>query len=99
MVVCLPEKSPSLSPRTLGMPLLTILSLRAAHLVLVLSLGLCLGAVVALVRWPPGFETDLRNIHAAHSPVLQVQDKIATIFGGSQGHLVFQCNPDESQCL
>jgi predicted RND superfamily exporter protein len=68
----------------MGMPFLTVLSLRAARLVLGVSLGLCLGAVVALLRWPPGFETDLRNIHAAHSPVLQVQTKIAAIFGGSQ---------------
>jgi predicted RND superfamily exporter protein len=84
LVVCLPEKALPLPPRTMGMPFLTVLSLRAARLVLGLSLGLCLGAVAALVRWPPGFETDLRNIHAAHSPVLQVQARIATIFGGSQ---------------
>jgi uncharacterized protein len=84
LVVCLPGKSPALPPRTMGMPFLTVFSLRAARLVLGISLGLCLGAVVALVRWSLGFETDLRNIHAAHSPVLQVQAKIAAIFGGSQ---------------
>jgi hypothetical protein len=83
LVVCLPEKAPSLPPRSLGMPFLS-LSLQAARLVLGLSLGLCLGAVAVLVRWPPGFETDLRNIHAARSPVLQVQAQIAAIFGGSQ---------------
>jgi uncharacterized protein len=84
LVVCLPHKSQPFQPRTLGVPYFMRLALSVPRLVLGLSLGLCLGAIVVLVRWPPGFETDLRHIHAANSPVLAVQAHIATLFGGSQ---------------
>ena len=43
-----------------------------------------MGAIAVLLWWPPRFDTDLRNIHAKDSPTLQVQTRIATIFGGSQ---------------
>jgi hypothetical protein len=84
LIVCLPRRNTPPLPRTIGVPQLMALTLKAPALVLWLSLGLCLGAIATLVRWPPGFETDLRNIHAADSPALQVQTRIAAIFGGSQ---------------
>jgi predicted RND superfamily exporter protein len=84
LVACLPDRHGHPQPRSLGIPRLLALTLRAPALVLGVSLALCLGAVAALAWWPPGFETDLRNIHAADSPVLRVQTKIAAIFGGSQ---------------
>ena len=41
-----------------------------------------------MLWWPPDLDTDLRNIHAKASPTLQVQTRIAAIFGGSQEPLV-----------
>jgi predicted RND superfamily exporter protein len=61
---------------------------RFPRLILGLSLLLSLGTLVALLCWPPGFETDLRNIHAANSPILRVQETIAALFGGSQEPLL-----------
>ena len=69
------------APRALGLPLLLTHTPRAATLVLGFSLILCLAALAALVWWPPGFDTDPRNIHAKESPTLQVQARIAAIFG------------------
>jgi hypothetical protein len=90
----------SLPPRTMGMPALLALALKAPAVVLGLSLFLCLGALAALVMWPPSFETDLRNIHAADSPALQTQTKIATIFGGSQEPLIVLLEgPTETQVV
>src|SRR5205807_1563481 len=56
--------------------------------ILGLSGLLALGALAALLYWPPRFETDLRNIHAANSPTLHVQETIAALFGGSQEPLL-----------
>jgi hypothetical protein len=83
LVVCMPHTRKTFQPRTLGVPYLTTLALQAPWPILAGSLGLCVAALVALVLWPPGFETDLRNIHAARSPVLAVQTRLARLFGGS----------------
>ena len=89
-----------LPPRTMGIPSLIALALKAPTVVLGLSLLLCLGALAAIVKWPPGFETDLRNIHAADSPALHIQTKIATIFGGSQEpFIVWLEGPTESHVV
>ena len=40
------------------------------------------------MRLAPSFETDLRNIHAANSPTLHVQERIAALFGGTQEPLL-----------
>ena len=88
LLVCFPERRHPLRPRALGIPFLMTHTLRASPLVLGLSLALCLGALAALLWWPPGFETDLRNIHAVDSPTLQAQAKLAAIFGGSQEPLL-----------
>jgi uncharacterized protein len=88
LLMCLPTSQRRPAPRALGLPLLLTHTLRAATLVLGFSLTLCLGALAALVWWPPGFDTDLRNIHAKASPTLQVQAHIATLFGGSQEPLM-----------
>ncbi len=84
LLAVLPHKKKSLPPRDLGIPGLMRVVLKAPIWVLTFSLVLCLSAVAALIWRPPGFETDLRNIHAADSPALRVQAKIATLFGGSQ---------------
>jgi predicted RND superfamily exporter protein len=84
LVACLPGKGGQPRPRAMGIPQVISLTLKAPLLILGLSLALCGGAVAALTLWPPGFETDLRNIYAADSPALQTQGKIAAIFGGSQ---------------
>jgi uncharacterized protein len=88
LLVCLPERRRPRRPRTLGIPALLTSTVRAAPVVLGVSLALCLGAIAALLWWPPGFETDLRNIHAAHSPTLQTQEKLAALFGGAQEPLL-----------
>ena len=64
------------------------------------ALGLSLGALTALLYWPPRFETDLRNIHAANSPTLHVQEAIAALFGGSQEPLMLLVeNATENQVI
>ena len=84
LLMCLPTSPRRPPPRALGIPLLLTHTLRASTLTLGLSLALCVGAIAVLLWWPPRFDTDLRNIHAKDSPTLQVQTRIATIFGGSQ---------------
>ena len=84
LVVCLPGRKRHPKPRTLGISQLIAFTLRAPRLIIGLSGVFCLGAVVAIAWRPPTFETDLRNIHAAESPALQVQAKMTTLFGGSQ---------------
>lgn len=84
LLMCLPQRPDLPPPRPLGVAWLTTGVLRFTPLVLGLSGALSLAASLALLWWPPGFETDLRHIHAAHSPTLQVQEDIATLFGGSQ---------------
>src|SRR4030095_2118602 len=74
--------------RARGLPTFTTAVSRFPRLILGLSLLLSLGALVALLCWPPRFETDLRNIHAANSPTLHVQETIAALFGGSQEPLM-----------
>jgi predicted RND superfamily exporter protein len=88
LLVCLPARRRPRRPRAMGIPVLLTSTLRASRWVLGLSLALCLGAVAALLWWPPGFETDLRNIHAMPSPTLQTQEKLAALFGGSQEPLM-----------
>src|SRR5262249_62264338 len=75
-------------PRALGLPLVIAAVSHYPRLILGLSLLLSLGAMTALLCWPPQFETDLRNIHAANSPTLRVQETIAALFGGSQEPLL-----------
>ncbi|MGE3539703.1 MAG: MMPL family transporter [Candidatus Tectimicrobiota bacterium] len=88
LLVCLPLSRRTRLPRTLGLPACTAVVLRYPGCTLGLS-GLCaLAAIGALYVWPPGFETDLRNIHAAHSPTLGAQETIARLFGGSQEPLL-----------
>jgi uncharacterized protein len=87
-LVCLPMRRQPRRPRAIGIPALMAATRRASAGVLGGSLALCLGAVVALLWWPPGFETDLRNIHAAHSPTLQTQAKLTALFGGSHEPLL-----------
>lgn len=74
--------------RALGLPTYIVAVSRFPRLILGLSLLLSLGALAALLCWPPLFETDLRNIHAANSPTLHVQETIAALFGGSQEPLM-----------
>ncbi|HEY5868893.1 MAG TPA: MMPL family transporter [Candidatus Tectomicrobia bacterium] len=88
LLVLLPQPRRLRPPRTLGLPTLIAAIARCARLILVLSLLLSLGALAALFYWPPRFETDLRNIHAAPSPTLHVQETIAALFGGSQEPLL-----------
>lgn len=84
LLVSLPAPAHPVPPRSMGIPQLITGVLRVPRLILGLSLALSLGAIGALVWWPPGFETDLRNIHATSSPTLRVQETIAALFGGSQ---------------
>ena len=88
LLVCLPPPKRLLPPRTLGLPTLIAAVSRCPRLILGVSLLLSLGAIAALLAWPPRFETDLRNIHATNSPTLRVQETIATLFGGSQEPLM-----------
>jgi predicted RND superfamily exporter protein len=88
LLVCLPAQRQPRHPRAIGIPVLMSVTRRASSWVLGLSLALCLGAIAALLWWPPGFETDLRNIHAAHSPALRTQEQLAALFGGSQEPLL-----------
>lgn len=88
LLVCLPLPRHRPPPRTLGLPWLIAAVVRWPRFVLGVSLLLSLGAMAALLAWPPRFETDLRNIHAANSPTLRVQETIATVFGGSQEPLM-----------
>jgi predicted RND superfamily exporter protein len=88
LLVCLPAQRQPRRPRAIGIPVLMTVTRRASSWVLGLSLALCLGAIAALVWWPPSFETDLRNIHAAHSPALRTQGQLAALFGGSQEPLL-----------
>jgi len=100
LLTCLSIPKKYLPPRTMGIPSLIALVLKAPGVVLGLSLLLCLGALAAIVKWPPSFETDLRNIHAADSPALHAQTKIATIFGGSQEPLIVLLEgPTETQVV
>ena len=88
LLVLLPQPQRWRPPRALGLPTLITAIARYPRLILVLSLLLSLAALAALLSWPPRFETDLRNIHAANSPTLQVQETIAALFGGSQEPLL-----------
>src|SRR2546428_7723610 len=81
-------------------PTLLLLAALLTRLILGLSLLLSLGAMAALLCWPPQFETDLRTIHAATSPTLHVQEAIAALFGGSQEPLMLLVeNATESQVI
>src|SRR5712692_8518380 len=88
LLVSLPQPQRLRPPRALGLPTVIAAVARSPRLILGLSLLLSLGAVAALLCWPPRFETDLRNIHAANSPTLHVQETIAALFGGSQEPLL-----------
>jgi len=77
------DRLPVPPPRLFGLPGLTAWALRAPRTALALSLGVGgLALACAAVR-PPGFETDLRNIHAKDSPAIATQEAIARVFGGS----------------
>src|SRR2546428_11079850 len=81
-------------------PTLLLLAALLTRLILGLSLLLSLGAMAALLCWPPQFETDLRTIHAATSPTLHVQETIAALFGGSQEPLTLLVeNATENQII
>src|SRR5262249_55314213 len=87
-------------PHALGLPTLIAAVSRFPRIILALSLLLSLGALGALFYWPPHFETDLRNIHAANSPTLHVQETIAALFGGSQEPLMLLVeNATENQVM
>src|SRR5712691_3905542 len=88
LLVSLPQPQRLRPPRALGLPTCIAAVSRFPRLILGLSLLLSLGALAALLCWPPRFETDLRNIHAANSPTLHVQETIAALFGGSQEPLL-----------
>jgi predicted RND superfamily exporter protein len=88
LLVSLPQPQRCRPPRALGLSTCIAAVVRFPRLVLGLSLLLSLGALAALLYWPPRFETDLRNIHAANSPTLHVQETIAALFGGSQEPLM-----------
>jgi predicted exporter len=88
LLISLPPPQRLRPPRALGLPTLITATARFPRIVLGLSLLLSLGALSALLCWPPRFETDLRNIHAANSPTLHVQETIAALFGGSQEPLM-----------
>lgn len=84
LLACLPTRRRGAVPRSMGVTFLIVQTVRMSQIVFGISLALCVGAIVALIAWPPEFETDLRNIHATQSPTLQAQAELATIFGGSQ---------------
>ena len=88
LLVSLPPPRRLRPPRMLGLPTLIAAVARYPRLILGVSLLLSLGALGALFSWPPQVETDLRNIHAANSPTLRVQESIAALFGGSQEPLM-----------
>lgn len=88
LLVCLPAPKRPRPPRLLGLPVIMAVVRRYPRLILRLSLLLSLAAGGALLYWPPSVETDLRHIHAANSPTLQVQEAIAQHFGGSQEPLL-----------
>jgi len=88
LLISLPPPQRLRPPRALGLPTLITATARFPRIVLGLSLLLSLGALGVLLCWPPRFETDLRNIHAANSPTLHVQETIAALFGGSQEPLM-----------
>lgn len=100
LIVCFPGRQRQARPRALGVPWLMGWVLRYPRLVLGISLALSVAALTAIVWRPPAYETDLRNIHAAHSSALRVQQRIATTFGGSQEPLMlFLEAPTEAQVL
>ncbi len=70
-------------PRLFGLPGLTAWALRAPRTALAVSLGVGGLALAYAAVHPPGFETDLRNIHAKNSPAIAAQEAIARVFGGS----------------
>jgi predicted RND superfamily exporter protein len=84
LVATLPIGAQNRPPRTLGVPMVVAGVLKAPRLTLACSLVLSCGAAVTLIRHPPRFETDLRNLAVAESPALNTQTAITTIFGGSQ---------------
>jgi predicted RND superfamily exporter protein len=84
LLACIPRRRQIAPPRALGVPRLLTLPLQAPRSVLAGSALLCLAAIAILLWRPPGFETDLRHIHAANSPALQVQADLTALFGGSQ---------------
>jgi predicted RND superfamily exporter protein len=88
LLVSFPPPQRVRPPRALGLPTVIAAVSHYPRLILGLSLLLSLGAMIALLCWPPQFETDLRNIHAANSPALRVQETIAELFGGSQEPLL-----------
>jgi predicted RND superfamily exporter protein len=88
LLVWLPPPQHRRPPRTLGLSTMIAAVCRFPRFILGLSLLLSLGALAALFAWPPSVETDLRNIHAANSPTLHVQERIAALFGGAQEPLL-----------
>jgi hypothetical protein len=88
LMACFPLRGTPRRPRTLGVPQLVAFVLQRPGLVLGLSLLLSLGAISVIVWRPPGFETDLRRIHAADSAALQTQERLSATFGGSQEPLM-----------
>src|SRR5262245_61536359 len=100
LLISLPSPQRSRSLRALGLPTCIAAVSRFPRLILGLSLLLSLAALTALLCWPPRFETDLRNIHAANSPTLHVQETIAALFGGSQEPLMLLVeNATEKQVI
>jgi predicted RND superfamily exporter protein len=100
LIVCFPDQHRRVRPRSLGVPWFIGWVLRYPRVVLGVSLALSVAATAVIVWRPPAYETDLRNIHAANSPALRVQQRIATLFGGSQEPLMlFLEAPTEEQVL
>lgn len=97
--LCKPPRH-SVPPRTLGLLTWIAAVARWPRSILGGSLGLALGALLAVWLWPPQFATDLRSLHAADSPTLRVQENIATVFGGAQEPLLLLLEePTETRAL
>ncbi len=83
MLCLMPRRAGGPPPRDLGASLLARPCLawpRTALGIAIAMAGVCAAYVTVL---PPGLESDLRNLQAARSVAVRVQERIAGLFGGA----------------
>ena len=87
------------APRTLGIDSLVALSLRMPRTVVSTAGGVTILGILLLIFQPPGFEGDLRNIHARDSRALLAERRMEELFGGTPEPLLLLIESESESAL